>query len=209
LGLFRELVHVHVVSGRAVVRRGPSAQLLQRLIMLPFLGRQLHRVQCHLLLFEDQPFHHANAFPGIGSGINLVYLDVWQREVTSWEDDRLIEAALGGPDTATRVQTAWQVKALSPVASDACDNPPQAWLDLIYSLYQLGTPVDYDSVNAVLPRATRSPSSTTASAPGKAASASCFHLGKSVPACPSARVSKVLRVTRHRRARPATRLKRA
>lgn len=82
------------------------------------------------LLFEDQPFHYANAFPGIGNATNLVYLDVWQREVTSWEDDRLIEPALGGPDTATRVQTAWQVKSLFPVASDACTNPPQSWLDL-------------------------------------------------------------------------------
>ena len=85
------------------------------------------------LPLEDQPFHYANAFPGIGSGINLVYLDVWQREVTSWEDDRLIEPALGGPDTATRVQTAWQVKALSPVLADACTNPPQSWLELIAS----------------------------------------------------------------------------
>ena len=40
-----------------------------------------------------------------------------------WEDQRLIEPALGGPDTATRVQTAWQVKALSGVPADACTDP--------------------------------------------------------------------------------------
>ncbi|MCI0346826.1 MAG: DUF6519 domain-containing protein, partial [Chloroflexi bacterium] len=40
--------------------------------------------------------------------------------------ERLLEPALGGPDTATRIQTAWQVKALAGVKADACSNlPPQ------------------------------------------------------------------------------------
>lgn len=85
------------------------------------------------LPFDGQPFHYPDGFPAISPTagvINLVYLDVWQREVTSWEDLRLLDPALGGPDTATRVQTAWQVKALSPVAADACTNPPQTWIDL-------------------------------------------------------------------------------
>jgi hypothetical protein len=45
----------------------------------------------------------------------LVYLDVWQRHVTALDDRLLREVALGGPDTATRVKTVWQVKVL-PIA---------------------------------------------------------------------------------------------
>jgi hypothetical protein len=84
------------------------------------------------LAFKAQPFAYGqpNAplpFPAISATpgtLNLVYLDVWQREVTSWEDERLLEPALGGPDTATRIQTAWQVKALAGVKGDACSNLP-------------------------------------------------------------------------------------
>jgi hypothetical protein len=42
----------------------------------------------------------------------LLYLDVWQRHVTALEDPYLREVALDGPDTTTRVQTVWQVRAL-------------------------------------------------------------------------------------------------
>jgi hypothetical protein len=41
-----------------------------------------------------------------------VYLDVWERLVTSIEDDSIRESALGGPDTCSRAQVAWQVRAL-------------------------------------------------------------------------------------------------
>ncbi|TFH51549.1 MAG: hypothetical protein E4G89_02045 [Methanothrix sp.] len=41
----------------------------------------------------------------------LVYLDVWERHITSVEDPDIREVALGGPDTTTRVETVWQVKA--------------------------------------------------------------------------------------------------
>ena len=43
----------------------------------------------------------------------LLYLDVWERHVSSFErPDR--EVALDGPDTATRAQLVWQVKVLLP-----------------------------------------------------------------------------------------------
>jgi trehalose/maltose transport system substrate-binding protein len=42
----------------------------------------------------------------------LVYLDVWQRHITALDDDYIREKALGGPDTATRMRTTWQVKVL-------------------------------------------------------------------------------------------------
>jgi len=46
--------------------------------------------------------------------IFLVYLDVWQRQVTSFDDPDIREVALGGADTAHRSQTLWQVK-IEPV----------------------------------------------------------------------------------------------
>ncbi|PXF58096.1 MAG: hypothetical protein C4B59_13935 [Candidatus Methanogaster sp.] len=42
----------------------------------------------------------------------LFYLDVWQRHITAVDDDGIREVALGGPDTATRTKTVWQVKQL-------------------------------------------------------------------------------------------------
>lgn len=44
------------------------------------------------------------------SGDAVVYLDVWEREVTYVENDELLDVALGGADTATRTQTVWQVR---------------------------------------------------------------------------------------------------
>jgi hypothetical protein len=43
----------------------------------------------------------------------LLYLDVWRRHVTALDESRLREAALGGPDTTTRLRTIWQVRALN------------------------------------------------------------------------------------------------
>jgi hypothetical protein len=40
----------------------------------------------------------------------IVYLDVWERLVTAVEDSQIREVALGGPDTATRARTVWQVR---------------------------------------------------------------------------------------------------
>ena len=49
--------------------------------------------------------------PGMSTaGIYQVYLDVWSRHITAVEDPAIRETALGGPDTATRVKTVWQVK---------------------------------------------------------------------------------------------------
>ena len=45
------------------------------------------------------------------TGHRLVYLDVWDREVTPLENPDLVETALG-VDTTARVQTVWQVRVL-------------------------------------------------------------------------------------------------
>jgi hypothetical protein len=51
---------------------------------------------------------------------DLVYLDVWRRHITAVEDPYLREVALGGPDTATRLQTVAQVKVLEGVGDIGC-----------------------------------------------------------------------------------------
>jgi hypothetical protein len=52
----------------------------------------------------------------------VLYLDVWQRHLTAVDDRAMREMALGGPDTATRVKTVWQVRALEvgALAADPC-----------------------------------------------------------------------------------------
>lgn len=48
--------------------------------------------------------------PKFPTGSYLVYLDVWEREVTYVEQPLLLDVALGGADTATRTQTVWQLR---------------------------------------------------------------------------------------------------
>ena len=59
--------------------------------------------------YAKQPYLSGLSDPP-AAGSYLVYLDVWNREVTQFEDSDLVEVAVG-VDTTTRVQTVWQVKA--------------------------------------------------------------------------------------------------
>ncbi len=59
--------------------------------------------------YDKQPYFDGSALPDTGLG--LVYLDVWQREVTYLKAPQLIEPAVG-VDTTARWQTVWQVKVL-------------------------------------------------------------------------------------------------
>ena len=70
----------------------------------------LYTEQPYLVLPEDDPF--AKAIASEANASFWVYLDVWERHVTSVEDASIREPALGGPDTCSRAQVAWQVKAL-------------------------------------------------------------------------------------------------
>lgn len=84
--------------------------------------------------YAEQPyFPNPPALPGQG-GPHLVYLDVWEREVTSVENSDLIENAVG-VDTTTRLQTVWQVRLLPNVGANAtCGDPDEqvpGWLDII------------------------------------------------------------------------------
>jgi hypothetical protein len=76
--------------------------------------------------YNDQPYFPSVAtvapFPTAG-GPHLVYVDVWDREVTYLEAPSLVEVALG-VDTTTRTQTVWQVRVLPNVGAGAsCDTP--------------------------------------------------------------------------------------
>jgi hypothetical protein len=84
------------------------------------------------------PFTHQPHLPGLGplnvasAGFYIVYLDVWQRHVTALEDPSLRETALGGPDTATRSQTVWQVRTVfAGTGATNCLSTPAAYNDAI------------------------------------------------------------------------------
>lgn len=80
--------------------------------------------------YNDQPYLPAPLPPPLAATPNstdLVYIDVWQREVTVLEDPSLREIALGGPDTTTRIQTVWQVRALQNVGQHGCGDDIAAW----------------------------------------------------------------------------------
>lgn len=57
--------------------------------------------------------------PPSSPGLHLAFLDVWDRHVTALDDPHIREVALGGPDTATRARTVWQVRTQSLLASNA------------------------------------------------------------------------------------------
>ncbi|WP_431284198.1 DUF6519 domain-containing protein [Humitalea sp. 24SJ18S-53] len=76
--------------------------------------------------YAAQPFWPVpDALPA-GDGPHLAYLDVWLREVTAVEDPSLLEKALGGVDTTTRQQLAWQVRVLANVGEDVTAATPPA-----------------------------------------------------------------------------------
>ncbi len=62
-----------------------------------------------LTSYRTQPDLPA-AVPPTDAGLYLVYVDVWQRHLTALDDATIREIALGGPDTATRAKTVWQIK---------------------------------------------------------------------------------------------------
>src|SRR5436853_241807 len=88
--------------------------------------------------FNNQPyFPNPTPLPSTGPAVDLIYLDVWQREVTAIQDPVIREKALGGPDTATRMQTVWQVKILPNVGAHSCGDKIAAWDTLTAPLQKL------------------------------------------------------------------------
>jgi hypothetical protein len=83
--------------------------------------------------FPDAP---SPLLPPIGgpNAVNitdLIYLDVWEREVTAIQDPNIREKALAGPDTCTRLQTVWQVKDLPNVGAVGCGDVIRDWNTLV------------------------------------------------------------------------------
>jgi hypothetical protein len=54
------------------------------------------------------------------AGTYLIYLHVFLRHVTALDDADIREVALGGPDSATRLKTIWQVRWQSAPANSTC-----------------------------------------------------------------------------------------
>ncbi len=84
--------------------------------------------------YADQPYLPAPLPPPLAAApgtSDLIYIDVWQREVTVLEDSSIREIALGGPDTTTRVQSVWQVRALQDVGEHGCGDDIAAWDQLV------------------------------------------------------------------------------
>jgi hypothetical protein len=78
--------------------------------------------------YLNQPdLPHPSAIAPSEGRTDLVYLDVWQRHITAIEDPEIREPALGGPDTATRTKTVWQVRVLPDVEASDCDQPVDGW----------------------------------------------------------------------------------
>lgn len=83
--------------------------------------------------FTLQPWLKGQTPPTAGR--HLVYLDVWNREVSALEQPDLVEAAVG-VDSTTRTQTVWQVRVLAENAAAGvdCASPDAAvpgWAELI------------------------------------------------------------------------------
>ena len=72
--------------------------------------------------YAAQPYlPDAPALPATGT--HLVYLDVWQRELTHLERPELVETAVG-VESSSRLQTVWQVRVLGDDAGSAtCASP--------------------------------------------------------------------------------------
>lgn len=71
-----------------------------------------------------------------GARFDFAWLETWQQPVSAIEDSELLEVALGGPDTSTRIRNLRRVHVLPNVVNGDCND---AWAQLLTSLAPLGT----------------------------------------------------------------------
>lgn len=110
---------------RVASEEPPSEQGRQRIRLNRNVGNVAVAVRARTSLAQ-QPDLPASGLPQ-KDGHYLVYLDVWERLITSLEDPEIQESALGGPDTAIRTRALWQVRVLSldsAIAAGAVTDPP-------------------------------------------------------------------------------------
>lgn len=127
IGPGRMYVHGYLVENHGKARPDPLRRAKSDLEFDPILSE--------LRGPDPVPYSEQRYFPNVDSvapfptagGLHLVFLDVWQREVTVLEDPDLLDVAVGGPDTSAREQTVWQVRVLEDVGEDAsCESPDGA-----------------------------------------------------------------------------------
>ncbi|MGH2475880.1 MAG: DUF6519 domain-containing protein, partial [Candidatus Limnocylindrales bacterium] len=75
---------------------------------------------------DAQPDLPGVALPAV-DGRYVAYLDVWSEHVTAVERPALREVALGGPDTATRVRTIWQMRLVPVGGETTCAEVAPPW----------------------------------------------------------------------------------
>jgi hypothetical protein len=51
---------------------------------------------------------------------DLLYVDAWERHLTAMDDPDLLEPALGGVDTTTRLQVTWRIDVVEDVGKASC-----------------------------------------------------------------------------------------
>lgn len=81
----------------------------------------------HAVTYRTQPEYPVASGPiAAAPGTYQVYADVWERAITSAEDESLREVGLGGPDTTVRAKVVCQVKLMGPLeVANQCLTPGQ------------------------------------------------------------------------------------
>jgi hypothetical protein len=78
---------------------------------------------------DEQPFGDGSTYQSAEGDVGeLFYLDVWERFVDAVADPHLADVALGGADTAARVQTVWTVRRL-PITKRSVVAEPERFAD--------------------------------------------------------------------------------
>ncbi len=72
-----------------------------------------------ILAYAAQPYWPSPA-PLPAQGRHLAYVVAWEREITALHAPHLLEPALGGIDTTTRIQNAWQVRLAATAQGATC-----------------------------------------------------------------------------------------
>ncbi|HBL31061.1 MAG TPA: hypothetical protein DD490_29890 [Acidobacteria bacterium] len=125
-GHLRQILARDLIGAAGAPTRGGGFEITvdgnqERLLISP--GRYwVDGLLCENDATAPLPVNAQPDFPGAGvptrpnatwpAGWYMAYLDVWERQITALEDPDLLELALGGPDTATRTRTVWQVRLI-------------------------------------------------------------------------------------------------
>jgi hypothetical protein len=73
-------------------------------------GNAANPQAARVVTYSTQPYVPSPPALFATKGSVELFLDVWERLITSVEDDSIREVALSGPDTAARTKVIWQVK---------------------------------------------------------------------------------------------------